>query len=61
MDGEPVDLPGELARRQVRLAKMRAAKAYLEAEAADRARVNAQTRERARQQKNIDNDRGSRR
>ena len=56
VDGEPVDLPGELARRQVRLAKMRAAKADLEAEAADRARMNAQSRERARQQK-IDNGR----
>jgi transposase/cytochrome c5 len=49
VDGRAVDLPGELARREARLAKMREAKAALEAEAAERARVAAEQRERDRQ------------
>ena len=44
-DGREADLPGELARREVRLAKMRAAKQALQAEAAERAAA----RERERQ------------
>jgi hypothetical protein len=44
-----VDLPGELARREARLAKMREAKRALEAEAAAQARVAAEQRERDRQ------------
>ncbi|HMA87661.1 MAG TPA: IS1182 family transposase [Burkholderiales bacterium] len=52
-DGREADLPGELARREVRLAKMRAAKQAakqaLEAEAAERARAHAEARERDRQ------------
>ena len=48
-DGREVDLPGELARREARLAKMRKAKTDLEHEAAERARAVAQARERARQ------------
>src|SRR5512135_95013 len=47
--GREADLPGELARREVRLAKMRAAKQALEAEAAERARAQAEARERERQ------------
>jgi len=47
-DGRQADLPGELARRETRLAKMRAAKHDLETEAADRARAAAQTRAQTR-------------
>ena len=47
-DGRQGDLPGELARRETRLAKMRAAKHDLETEAADRARAAAQTRAQTR-------------
>ncbi len=47
-DGRDDDLPGELARRESRLAKIRAAKADLEAEAAERAAAKAA--ERARKQ-----------
>jgi transposase len=49
VDGRQVDLPGELARREARLAKMREAKQALEAEAAAQARVAAEQRERDRQ------------
>jgi transposase len=48
-DGHEADLPGELARREARLGKMRKAKADLEHEAAERARVAAEARERGRQ------------
>lgn len=47
-DGRDDDLPGELARRESRLAKIRAAKADLEAEAAERAAAKAQARARKR-------------
>lgn len=47
-DGRDDDLPGELARRESRLAKIRAAKADLEAEAAERAATKAQQRARKR-------------
>ncbi len=48
-EGREADLPAELARREARLAKMRTAKADLEHEAAERARADAQARERRRQ------------
>lgn len=47
-DGRDDDLPGELARRESRLAKIRRAKADLEAEAAERAAVKAEQRARRR-------------
>lgn len=47
-DGRDDDLPGELARRESRLAKIRKAKADLEAEAAERAAVKASGRARKR-------------
>ena len=53
-DGREADLPGELARREVRLAKMRAAKQALEAEAAERARAHAEASERDRQARDAD-------
>jgi hypothetical protein len=48
-NGREADLPGELARREARLAKMRKAKVDLEHEAAERARAAAEARERDRQ------------
>lgn len=47
-DGRDDDLPGELARRESRLTKIRRAKADLEAEAAQRAAAAAQERARKR-------------
>lgn len=47
-EGRDDDLPGELARRESRLAKIRKAKADLEAEAAERAAAKAETRARKR-------------
>lgn len=47
-EGRDEDLPGELARRESRLAKIRAAKADLEAEAAERAAAKAEARARKR-------------
>lgn len=47
-DGRDDDLPGELARRESRLAKIRTAKADLEAEAAERAAAKASERARKR-------------
>jgi transposase len=47
-DGRDDDLPGELARRESRLAKIRKAKADLEAEAAARAATKAEERARRR-------------
>lgn len=47
-DGRDDDLPGELARRESRLAKIRKAKADLEAEAAERAAAKAEARARRR-------------
>jgi hypothetical protein len=58
-DGRQADLPGELARREARLARMRQAKAALQAEAAERARAAAERRERDRQaRRNLDDDAG---
>jgi transposase len=47
--GKDTDLPGELDRREKRLAKMQAARAQIEAEAAERARRHAEDKERRRQ------------
>ena len=49
-DGKDTDLPAELDRREKRLAKMQAARAQIEAEAADKARRRAEDTERRRQQ-----------
>lgn len=45
------DLPAELARRETRLAKLQAARASLEAEAAEKARAKAEAAERRRAQR----------
>jgi len=58
-DGRETGLPTELARREARLAKMREAKAALEAEAAERARAAAGQRERDRQQRRNRNGNGN--
>jgi hypothetical protein len=50
-DGKEVDLPAELDRREKRLARLQAARAQIEAEAADKARRHAQDTERRRQQR----------
>jgi transposase len=50
-DGQVVDLPGELGRREARLARLQAARAQIEAEAAAKARAKAEAAERARQQR----------
>jgi transposase len=51
VDGKDVDLPGELGRREARLARLQAARVQLEAEAAAKARTKAQEAERRRQQR----------
>ncbi|TWE15136.1 transposase [Kitasatospora atroaurantiaca] len=48
-DGKEVDLPAELDRREKRLARLQAARAQIEAEAADKARKHAEAKERRRQ------------
>jgi transposase len=48
-DGKDVDLPAELDRREKRLARLQAARAQIEAEAADKARRRAEETERRRQ------------
>lgn len=50
-DGKDVDLPAELDRREKRLARMQAARAQIEAEAADKARRHAEEKERRRQER----------
>ena len=50
-DGKDTDLPAELDRREKRLAKLQAARAQIEAEAADKARRHAQDKERRRQKR----------
>lgn len=49
VDGKDSDLPAELDRREKRLARLQAARAQIEAEAADKARRQAEATERARQ------------
>jgi hypothetical protein len=56
VDGKDVDLPAELDRREKRLARMQAARAQIEAEAAERARVQAEDKERRRQDRAGDAD-----
>jgi transposase len=53
-DGKDSDLPAELDRREKRLAKLQAARAQIEAEAADKARRHAQDKERRRQERSGD-------
>jgi transposase len=48
-EGKDVDLPAELDRREKRLARLQAARAQIEAEAADKARRQAEATERRRQ------------
>ncbi|OIV39524.1 IS1182 family transposase [Mangrovactinospora gilvigrisea] len=50
-DGKHVDLPAELDRREKRLAKLQAARAQIEAEAAEKARAHAEEKERRRQER----------
>ena len=51
VDGKDTDLPAELDRREKRLAKLQAARAQIEAEAADKARAHAEDKERRRQER----------
>ncbi|MDX3233069.1 transposase, partial [Streptomyces sp. ME19-01-6] len=50
-DGKQADLPAELDRREKRLAKLQAARAQIEAEAAEKARAHAEDKERRRQER----------
>jgi transposase len=50
-DGKDVDLPAELDRREKRLAKLQAARAQIEAEAAEKARRHAEDKEQRRQER----------
>ena len=50
-DGKDTDLPAELDRREKRLAKLQAARAQIEAEAADKARCHGGDKERRRQER----------
>ncbi|GAA0443645.1 hypothetical protein GCM10009544_03100 [Streptomyces stramineus] len=50
-DGKDTDLPAELDHREKRLAKLQAARAQIEAEAAVKARRHAQDKERRRQER----------
>jgi transposase len=56
VDGKDTDLPAELDRREKRLARLQAARAQIEAEAAERARAHAEDKERRRQQRAGDLD-----
>lgn len=56
VDGKDTDLPAELDRREKRLARLQAARAQIEAEAAERARTHAEDKERRRQQRAGDLD-----
>jgi hypothetical protein len=55
-DGAEADLPAELARREQRLARIQAARAAIEAEAAERARAKAEAAEQRRQQRAGEDD-----
>lgn len=50
-DGKDTDLPAALDRREKRLARLQAARAQIEAEAAEKARRHAEDKERRRQQR----------
>ncbi|HJD83265.1 IS1182 family transposase [Kitasatospora aureofaciens] len=56
VDGKDMDLPAELDRREKRLARLQAARAQIEAEAADKARRHAEDKERRRRQRTGTND-----
>jgi transposase len=56
VDGTDADLPAELDRREKRLARLQAARAQIEAEAAEKARRRAEETERRRQQRAGDPD-----
>jgi len=56
VDGKDADLPAELDRREKRLARLQAARAQIEAEAADRARAHAEDKERRRQDRSGEDD-----
>lgn len=51
VNGKEADLPAELDRREKRLAKLQAARAQIEAEAAEKARAHAEDKERRRQER----------
>jgi hypothetical protein len=51
VDGKEADLPAELDRREKRLARLQAARAQIEAEAAEKAREHAEDKERRRQER----------
>ncbi|WP_455771738.1 IS1182 family transposase [Streptomyces lavendulae] len=51
VDGKEADLPAELDRREKRLSRLQAARAQIEAEAAEKARRHAEDKERRRQQR----------
>ena len=51
LDGKYTDLPAELDRREKRLARLQAARAQIEAEAADKARAHTEGKERRRRQR----------
>jgi transposase len=55
-NGKDTDLPAELDRREKRLARLQAARAQIEAEAAEKARVHAQGKEARRQERAGDDD-----
>jgi transposase len=56
VDGTDTDLPAELDRREKRLARLQAARAQIEAEAATKARQHAQDKERRRQDRTGEDD-----
>ena len=56
VDGKDADLPAELDRREKRLARLQAARAQIEAEAAERARQRAEDTERRRQERTDEDD-----
>jgi transposase len=56
VDGKDTDLPAELDRREKRLARLQAARAQIEAEAAEKARAHAEDKERRRQQRGGEGD-----
>jgi len=55
-DGKDSDLPAELDRREKRLARLQAARAQIEAEAAAKGRRHAENKERRRQQRMEEDD-----
>jgi transposase len=58
-NGKDTDLPAELDRREKRLARLQAARAQIEAEAAEKARKHAEDKERRRQNRSGGHDPGA--